>query len=651
LVIHPAISLAVAAGLTALALADGGYPPEVLGIATVTVWVLATALLFGRWVPASGVSAPFALALALVVALALWAVASFAWAGDDAAAFAAVVRVALYAGLLALVGIAARPGSGPSWLVGIALGGSVIAAVALGSRLIGFGADQELARALPLAGDRLSFPLGYWNGLGYLLAMTLAALAWLVAAGRPLRARLALAATVPVALALFLTSSRGAAVAAAFGVAVIVVLAADRRRLLLAAGVALPAWLIVVVVAAAGRGELDPAVGLSVLGVALTALTVALAVAAFVGFGRLLEREPRVVGASAGRGRWIGRRGRLLAAGGIVVLVAVVAALGPAAFVGEFRTETAAGPRAEDALVSGSGRSSFWRTALDAFAERPLRGVGAGGYESYWNANGELSVPTRSAHSTPLQTLAELGLPGALILVALLALTGRAGARAVRGAAGARREPAGAVVAIAVIGTIAIAIDWTWELPAAVAPLVIVVGLLLGRGLEPSDPRPRRLLVDPWMVGYEPIDRLPGAPPPWAVRVVYGGLALAAVWAGLVLTIASIHLNRSSDRLAEGELAGAAESARAAAEIQPWSVEPSLRLAEIERAGANLDAARRRAEDAARRSPVDFRPWLLLSGIQLELGNLIAAGRYLERARTLAPRVLDRAGTTRELVR
>jgi hypothetical protein len=383
----------------------------------------------------------------------------------------------------------------------------------------------------------------------------------------------------------------------------------------------------------------------------LAALTVTLAAATFAGFGRLLEHQPGVAAAFAGRGRWIGRRGRLLVAGGIAALVAVVAVLGPAAFIGEFRTETAAGPQAESALVSGSGRSSFWRTALDAFAERPLRGIGAGGYESYWNANGELSVPTSSAHSAPLQTLAELGLPGGLIMVAIAALTGRAGARAIRGAAGARRELAGAVIAIAAIGAIAIAIDWTWNLPAAAAPLVIVVGLLLGRGLEPPDPQPPQLLVDPWMAGYEPVDRLPGAPPPWAVRVACGVLASAAVWAGLVLAVASIHLNRSSDRIAEGELAGAAESARAAAEIQPWSAEPSLRLAEIERAGANLDAARRRAEDAARRSPDDFRPWLLLSGIQFELGNLIAAGRYLERARALAPRVLDRAVATRELVR
>ena len=135
------------------------------------------------------------------------------------------------AGLL-LVGLLARPGSAPSWVAGLALGGTVIALIALTSRIFGFGGDTELARALPSAAERLSHPLGYWHALGYLMAMTVPPLAYLAAAGRSSLARVAVAASVPVILVLFLTSSRGALLAAVIGLAAVLWTTDERRRLL-----------------------------------------------------------------------------------------------------------------------------------------------------------------------------------------------------------------------------------------------------------------------------------------------------------------------------------------------------------------------------------------------------------------------------------
>jgi tetratricopeptide (TPR) repeat protein len=113
---------------------------------------------------------------------------------------------------------------------------------------------------------------------------------------------------------------------------------------------------------------------------------------------------------------------------------------------------------------------------------------------------------------------------------------------------------------------------------------------------------------------------------------------VVALWAGAVLALAAIQLERSADRLAEGDLSGAAEAARSAARIEPWSQEPSLRLAEIEQAAANFEAARRRAEEAARLAPEDFRPWLLLSQIHAAGGEPALAAVYATRALALAPR-------------
>ena len=115
-----------------------------------------------------------------------------------------------------------------------------------------------------------------------------------------------------------------------------------------------------------------------------------------------------------------------------------------------------------------------------------------------------------------------------------------------------------------------------------------------------------------------------------------------AVWCGTVLALASIQLGLASDRLAEGDLDGAARAARSAAELEPWAAEPSLRLAEIELTGTNYESARRRAEEAVRASPDDFRPWVLLGEIQNAVGNPDVADVYSLKAFMLAPYVIAR---------
>ncbi|HKJ35410.1 MAG TPA: O-antigen ligase family protein [Solirubrobacterales bacterium] len=618
----------------AVALAGGGAGDAELGACCVLVWLLLAGLaISGRLSPA-GLTGPLVLLLGLFAVLTGWTAASIGWAGDDGAAFTDVVRALLYLGVLLLVALSARPGGASAWLVGVAGGGALVAILAVSSRVLGLDADQDVSLALPVAAERLSFPLGYWNGLGYLMAMTLPALAW-VAGAAPLRvSRVAVALSVPVAAAIFLTSSRGAFAAAIVGLALAGALAADRTRMLRAATAAVPAWLGVIAAAAALRDDLLAGAGLSGPGLLFGGAIVLGAALAQLAFARLAGRKGRTSAPLSRLGRW-----RIVIA--LVAVAAAVAAIGPSAFLGEFRTQSAGDEReAAAALVSGSGRSNFWGAALDAFAEDPLRGTGAGGYRNYWNNNGDLAVAVVNAHSAPLETLAELGLVGGIALLGALAMPLVGARRLWAHADPSARGAIGAALGVLVAGLIGIAIDWTWQLPAALAPMLIVLVLLSGASLKPRG-WGGALLVDPRIPGYEPREG-----PQFHRPVLLAGAAtlagIAAVWAGAVLALGSVQLERSGERLAQGDLQGAAEAARAAEAIVPWSPEPPLQLAAVEQVGKNYEAAAERAREAIRMSPRDYRPWLVLSSVSGALGNQDLAFRYFGRATMLARLVLRR---------
>src|SRR5207245_6290541 len=129
------------------------------------------------------------------------------------------------AGALAVLLVVGRT-SAQRLVAGALAGITGVACWALATRLL----PQWLGTFDPVAGYRLSEPLGYWNGLGLLCAM--GALLAVGFAARPLpRAARALAAgSLPVLVtALYFTFSRGAWAALAFGL--LAALALERRRL------------------------------------------------------------------------------------------------------------------------------------------------------------------------------------------------------------------------------------------------------------------------------------------------------------------------------------------------------------------------------------------------------------------------------------
>jgi hypothetical protein len=637
--LRPAIVLAVAAAVVALAFSGGGFAPEALGAASAGVW-LAVALPLLWAGPPERAGGYLLAALAALGALAALTALSLQWASDDAAGFTDLVRALGYLGALTGVGLWCRPGAGPSWLAGAALGAVAVAIASVTTRLLGLGSPEaELAASLPAVAGRLSFPLGYWNALGYMAAAALPVLVWLAAGtGRPRegddgaasapagRRRLAAAAVagfVPIGLVIHLTSSRGALLSAVVGTAVAIWFAADRRGAGLAAAIGGAGALVAVLAAASRDSVIDAAAGdLTLSGVAVAVAALVAATAAALLFAHLRARsEPPP--------QSLRRLARPLLALAAVAVAVVAVAVGPSAVIGEFKP--ASGETSADAggaLVSGSGRSEFWEAALDAFGTDPLRGVGAGGYGGWWNATGELDVPVANAHSAPLETLAELGLPGGLAMLALVVAVALAARRLLRDPAA--RPVAGAAAGVALAGLIAICLDWSWEMPATVALPLVAAGLLLGNGLRTAEPAV-------------------AAVPRSGTVSLTGLVAVVAIWAGAVLALAAVQLDRSDSALAEGDLPAAAAAARAAEAIEPWSAAPALRLAEIEQAAGNLEAARRRAEQAVRLSPGDYRAWILLADVTAALGEAEVSGIYALRATSLAPRALARRGATLQI--
>jgi O-antigen ligase len=146
--------------------------------------------------------------------------------------------------------------------------------------------------------------------------------------------------------------------------------------------------------------------------------------------------------------------------------------------LGERGGERQAGP---SRLVSvESSRYEYWKVGLGAFGEDPLTGAGAGGFRVAWRQEREVRVGVLEVHSIFLEMLAELGIPGLVLLLLLLGGVTAGGRNALR--AGAAIAPGACAACSAWL--LHAAIDWDLQLPAVTLPAVILAGALLASGEE-----------------------------------------------------------------------------------------------------------------------------------------------------------------------
>jgi hypothetical protein len=297
--------------------------------------------------------------------------------------------------------------------------------------------------------------------IGLVLAIRLAG-----DASRPRIVRtLAAAASPPLGMGLYLTFSRGALFACAAGLVTLVV-AAPVRAQLRALARSIGAGLLAVLVAAPLSGVTSLAGAQATRerqgAIALVALVVIMVGAGFAQW-RLQLREP------AGELRLAPRAG-------VIALVVICAGFALAVVAGakEGSSQPLA-PGATRYVSLESNRYAYWRVALRAFGDEPLRGVGAGGWAVYWLRLRPFNAGAQDAHSLPLQTAAEQGLVGLALLAAFLAGVGLA-ARAAH-----RFSPALAAGPIAgfVVWVAHSPLDWDWEMPAVTLIALVLAGSLL----------------------------------------------------------------------------------------------------------------------------------------------------------------------------
>ena len=166
------ITVLVATAVFWIAYDNGAY--ALAGRASIAIavwWAVAVVVLFGLLPREPAPRASLAIG-GLLAALSLWTLASLLWSPSAEKAFLELDRVTLLLGVFVLVTVAAtRRTIGPC-ADGLAAAIAVVATIALASRLLpGLLPERDLATFLPGAATRLSFPLGYWNGLAIFLSL------------------------------------------------------------------------------------------------------------------------------------------------------------------------------------------------------------------------------------------------------------------------------------------------------------------------------------------------------------------------------------------------------------------------------------------------------------------------------------------------
>lgn len=615
-----AAAAALAAVVTGVAWSNGFYGRgQQAGLALVCAWGLALALSL-RLVPLGRISrAGWSVACCFAL-LALWALVSVAWSSDADAAVAEFERDALYAAVVFIGVVLATRANVRRFVDGLGVAIAAVAVIALLSRVFpGVFPDRGLNSLLSDSSMRLSFPLGYWNGLAIFVGLGIPL--WLGAALRPSRPAVRALALAPMPVAavdVFLASSRGGVAVALVGAALVVALVEDRWAALgVVAASALASFAAVALVDREQvfvNGPLGTdtfaAQGHKALAFVVV-VTAALVAALLPLLGRVRRRPPRRVA-------W------LLAGATVVAGAVVLAQVDLRAKWHSFTLPPGAVSYAHGSFTSahlasgaGSGRWQFWGAAVDEWRAHPLVGAGAGSFPEWWARHASIVYYIRDAHSLFLQTLGELGVVGLLLLVVPLVLALRAGVRRLRSASPGDRASLAALVALLAAWCVGAGIDWMWQLPAVTLVGLFAAGALAGpslRARERGEPRLRRPLL--------------------AVLVL---LAVALAFVEGTALAARVRLQESRASAAKGDVNGALEAARDARSLEPWAAEPYLQIALVEEQARRLRAAEMSLRQAIARDPGGWQLRLVKARIFLGLGEVPAARRAVAEARRLYP--------------
>jgi O-Antigen ligase len=585
-----AAGVVAALAVAALAADSGGYDPTSWGWSSIALLLVAgCALAFG-----ARRLGPLEWALpAFLAALAGWTWLSLAWSGDVSQTVQEGERILLYVIAAVALLLLGRRSSVEGLAASLAAAITAVCAYALGVRLFepGRGAYQVVSSD-PQAGFRLARPLGYANALAIFAVMGILLALGLALRGRtPLIRALSAAALVILAATLYFTYGRGAWIGLAAGL--VALGSAERGRLevlVRALGYAIAPAVVVLLASRTHALSSDPAsVAAAEHDGRLLAIAIAVLVVAAAFVPAALDRVLRRVALTR-------RRRRGLVAVLVLIAVAVLAAGlvrvgGPQAAVRRaYHAFNAPAPLVKTDTsgrlfsLSGSNRSDYWRVAWLEVEDHPLLGGGAGSFQRFWLRHRREDLPVRDAHSLYLETLAELGPIGLVLLLCALATP-------LVAVGAARRNPLAAAALGAYVAFLVHAgIDWDWEMTAVtLAALACGIALLLAARGEDA----LRLGRAPRAVGV-------------ALTALLGAVALIGFAGNRVEASAS-------DALDAARLRTAASDARQARRWEPWSAEPWRLLGESQLQAGEVAQARASFLHGLEKDRGDWELWLDLA--------------------------------------
>jgi hypothetical protein len=448
---------ATSATLIGLGFAEGGFFVEAQSWATFALaWLLAMIVFVRDRLCLRRLEAAFACSL---LALTGWTALSAAWSTDAGLSLHEGQRVLLYAVAIAVVLLLAASGSMTATLGGVLVGVLVPVSGGLFHYLFLYG-DRRPDR---FEGYLLFEPVGYANAVGALCTIGILIALGFAMHGRDRRlSALALASVVPLAASLYLTSSRGAWLTLLIGLALL--LALDSKGSSGIVGVGAIGGLLAVWLSARAdlqgntpRFDADAA---HVLGVELLLLTAAVGAVAHSTTVRWPQAHP---GSRTGVVRWA-----------VIVGAALVGVSLATSGVLD---------------LSLGNRPEYWRVAREQWRENPVLGAGAGAFGDFWRQATGLGA--RDAHSLYLETLAELGVVGLVLVVVVLLIPLVAATRG-------RSHPFVPVALAAYVAFLVHAgIDWDWEMP-----VLTLAGLFCGSALlvaaRGGDKSVIRIKTRPW---------------------------------------------------------------------------------------------------------------------------------------------------------
>jgi hypothetical protein len=621
-----ALSAAVAGAIFAIAYDDGGYALTTRNtIAVLVLWTLAAGIAIGVWPRARIPGAALAVG-GLLAAFALWAGLSTIWSASAERSFNEANRAVLYLGLFLLIVVSAARGRGTRrWIRGLAIGIAGVTFLALLSRLFpdrfGGTATEIVARVFPSAENRLSHPVGYWNGLATLLALGVPFLLFVATSERRAVARgLAVAPLPALAVALYLTSSRGGIIAATLAALLYLALTNLRWQatgaILVAGAASVGATLAIagqdsVIAGEPARGEGLEAALFIALACVGTGIVYAFGSRFRLGFTRV--RKPL---------------GWALVGVATLVLVAAAVAANPRERFDNFKAipsqEVATDLQAHLVSGSGNGRWQLWQSATEQFREHPIVGDGAGSYEAWWTQHGTVAVFVRDAHSLYLETLGELGVVGFAILVTALLAALVTGVLRTRKSQGDGRAATAALTAALIAYLFEAGFDWMWETTVVSLVAMVCLGLLTGPATCFGGRRSR---------GEARGSRWSDV----ALRIAGVLAVLVLVVAQGIPLVAQAAVGRSQDAVRQGDSEEALAAAARAERLQPWAASTHLQRALVEELTGDFPEARTAIRHALERDAEDWRLWIVAARIETKMGAFREAQRSLARAIELNP--------------